>query len=98
MTSKERPISAPIPGAIPDNPWIDDVGLLKDRKKHFEVNRLLTCHCQNCMSRVTETVISSYNAVFQGKEMKPELGKKVVTLYEKYIQLERSTKWEDKTF
>jgi hypothetical protein len=98
MASKEsRPRAiqqvAETPHGIPDNPWIDDVGMLRDRKKHFEVDKLLTCHCDNCAKKANNLVETSFQTAF-GKEMPENTGASVVSLYEQFIRLTRAAKRE----
>lgn len=78
---------------IPENPWLDDVGMLKDKKAHFALDRAVACHCEGCMRKATSIVNTTYTKSFN-KEM-PEMTPGVVfNIYETIIQKVRNAKRE----
>jgi hypothetical protein len=85
----------PLPKDIPENPWVDDTGSLKDPKHHKEVNRLLTCNCSNCQPKALKQLELSYEDVFKTKPPEKAL-QAVVMLYEAYITKERHATWGKK--
>ena len=89
MGKEKQPKS--FPKEMPENPWIDDVGLIKDRKIHFEVNRMLTCHCEQHEAQATILIDNSYYNAF--KKYDDEASDLVKTIYEDYIVRERHMKW-----
>jgi hypothetical protein len=89
---RERKLKVATTG-IPDNPWLDDVGLLKDRKAHFTVDRLLTCHCDGCTSRAEAIISTSFQKTFHKETPEPTIGV-VRDIYERGIQAFRRAKTE----
>lgn len=53
-----EPIESTKPIKIPENDWIDDKANLK--KDHFEVERMLTCHCEQHFAQAVRLIDSSY--------------------------------------
>lgn len=78
---------------IPENPWIDDVGLLKNRKAHKEVDRLITCNCGSCTSKAKEILAETYKESFN-KKIPPMSGETVVVIYARGIQAVRNARRE----
>jgi hypothetical protein len=93
MADTQRATPQGIRRGIPENPWIDDVGMLKDRKAHFEVDRLITCNCVGCQSSAKKHIEKSFKGTF-GKDVAPDTEDSLYKLYEGFIQLTRNAKKE----
>lgn len=76
---------------IPENPWVDDVAMLKDTKAHFAVDRLATCACEACAARAQTKLGATFEKAF-GKPMAVTTGEAIFTRYKDVIQKMRVAK------
>lgn len=92
-TSGTSPKPSPPPSFYEER-FVDDVGMLLDRKAHVEVDRLVTCGCDGCLLRARKQVTTSYMQTFPSYLPREELPSVITDLYAKYQRRVRRAKEE----